>query len=262
MTSVDVTDLDRATVDGLLSTTRAVRRRLDLDRVVERGVVEECLQLALQAPTASNSQTWRWVVIDDAAKRAALADVYARSWTKYRRVQARRMETMDQLARDSLETVLRSGDALVAVLARVPVMVIPCLEVTFSEVPSLIEMASQFASVYPAVWSFQLALRSRGLGSVLTTIHLWFDEEVAELLAIPSGSRPMRLVACGVHAWDQLSPGRSTGRFDCDPLELLELSATDSWWRDGSSRSSRALRCARTVSAHAHLRGGDPRAAG
>lgn len=187
MTPVDVTDFDRATVDGLLSTTRSVRRRLDLDRAVERSVVEECLQLALQAPTGSNGQTWRWVIVDDAAERSALADVYARSWTKYRRMQLGRMEAMSEVARDSLDKVLRSGDALVANLARVPVIVIPCLEVTFSEHPSLVEMASQFASVYPAVWSFQLALRSRGLGSVLTTIHLWYHEEVADLLAIPRG---------------------------------------------------------------------------
>jgi nitroreductase len=218
MTAVDVTDFDRTTVDGLLSTTRSVRRRLDLDRTVERGVIEECLQLALQAPTGSNGQTWRWVIVDDAAKRAALADVYARSWTKYRRMQVRRMETMGDVARDSLNTVLRSGDALVANLARVPVIVIPCVEVTFSADPSLMEMASQFASVYPAVWSFQLALRSRGLGSVLTTIHLWHHAEVADLLAIPSG-----IIQCA------LLPVAYTLGTDFQPAARQDVSNVTRW---------------------------------
>ncbi|MFM7950868.1 MAG: nitroreductase family protein, partial [Acidimicrobiaceae bacterium] len=64
------------TNDELLSTTRSVRKRLDFDRPVERAVVEECLNLALQAPTGSNSQGWHWIVVEDATKRKALADIY------------------------------------------------------------------------------------------------------------------------------------------------------------------------------------------
>ena len=119
---------------------------------------------------------------------------------------------------DSLATVLRSGDELVAKIARVPVFVVPCLETTFSERPPLIEMASQFASVYPAVWSFQLALRSRGLGSVLTTIHLWCHEEVSDLLAIPPS-----VVQCA------LLPVAHTVGTRFRPAERREVSAVARW---------------------------------
>jgi len=71
-----VNELDLATVDRLLTTTRAVRRRLDLTRPVPRDVVLECLRLAIQAPTGSNAQLWRWLVIEDAETRAAIAELY------------------------------------------------------------------------------------------------------------------------------------------------------------------------------------------
>jgi nitroreductase len=185
--AVDVTDLARETVDGLLSTTRSVRHRLDLDRPVERSVVEECLKLALQAPSASNAQGSRWVLVDDSAKRERLAAIYAECWTKYRRIQERRFDVLDGNDLQALQRLLRSGEALATNLNRVPVIAIPCIEATLGDAPVLIEMASIFGSVFPAVWSFQLALRSRGLGSVLTTIHLWRAEEVARELGVPDG---------------------------------------------------------------------------
>ena len=99
MTAIDASDFDLSTVDGLLATTRSVRRRLDVDRPVDRSIIEECLRLALQAPTGSNGQNWRWVIVDDVAKRSAIAEIYARCWTKYRRMQLARMETLDEDAR-------------------------------------------------------------------------------------------------------------------------------------------------------------------
>ncbi len=68
--------MDISSVDELLSTTRAVRKRLDLSRPVEREVILECLRLAVQAPTGGDSQDWRWVVVTDADKRAAIAEIY------------------------------------------------------------------------------------------------------------------------------------------------------------------------------------------
>ena len=191
--AVGFADFDRRTVDGLLTTTRAVRRRLDYERPVERRVIEECLEIAIQAPSGGNDQPWRWVLVDDEDARRAIAAIYADCWAKYRRWQERRIPSLDAAAAHALERLLASGDTLAENLERTPVMVLPCTAATMTEQPSLLEMTSTFASIYPAVWSFQLALRSRGLGSVLTTMHLRRAADVAEVLGLPS-----ELLQCGM----------------------------------------------------------------
>lgn len=170
--------MDIASVDHLLSTTRAVRRRLDLSRPVSREVILECLALALQAPTASNEQNWRWLVITDPAKRAAIAEIYHSAGADYLASAAR------DAADPQTRRVYASAHALTGILAEVPVHVIPCIERRLDGLP-LIAAASGWASIIPAAWSFQLALRSRGLGSVWTTLHLAREKDVAELLGIP-----------------------------------------------------------------------------
>jgi nitroreductase len=170
--------MDIRTVDELLSTTRAVRRRLDVARPVERDVIFECLQLAIQAPTASNDQNWRWMVITDADKRAAIAEIYRSLGEEYL---AHAAKTVSD---PQTRRVYESGLALTGILADVPVHVIPCIEGRFDG-NSLPVAASAWASIIPAAWSFLLALRSRGLGSVWTTLHLVREREVAELLGIP-----------------------------------------------------------------------------
>jgi nitroreductase len=170
--------MDIPTVDELLSTTRAVRRRLDVARPVEREVIFECLQLAIQAPTASNEQNWGWMVITDADKRAAIAEIYRSLGEEYL-AQAAKTVSDPQTRR-----VYESALALTGILADVPVHVIPCIEGRFDG-NSLPVAASAWASIIPAAWSFLLALRSRGLGSVWTTLHLVNEREVAELLGIP-----------------------------------------------------------------------------
>ena len=170
--------MDISSVDELLSTTRAVRRRLDLNRPVERDVILECLQLAMQAPTASNEQHWRWMVVTDADKRAAIAQIYRELAGDYM-VQAAANATDPQTRR-----VYESAQALTGILADVPVHVIPCLERRFDDAP-LATAAAAWGSILPAAWSFLLALRSRGLGSVWTTLHLARERDVAELLGIP-----------------------------------------------------------------------------
>jgi nitroreductase len=173
-----VLGMDVASVDQLLSTTRAVRRRLDLSRPVERAIILECLQLAMQAPTASNDQNWRWLVVTDADKRATIAEIY-------RSIAGDYMASAAETAVDpQTRRVYRSANALTAILADVPVLVIPCIERRFDDAP-LGVAAAAWASIIPAAWSFQLALRSRGLGSVWTTLHLFKEREVAELLGIP-----------------------------------------------------------------------------
>lgn len=170
--------LDIDTCDELLATTRAVRRRLDLTRPVPRGVIEACLELAVQAPTGSNSQTWRWLVIDDADKRQALADLYRRGGEAY-------LTAAGETATGQTGRVFRSALYLMEHLHEVPVHVIPCLEGRPRDGASVTQLGGYYASIYPAVWSFQLALRARGLGSCLTTLHLGFEKEAAEILGIP-----------------------------------------------------------------------------
>jgi nitroreductase len=170
--------VDIESVDQVLSTTRAVRRRLDLTRPVEREVILDCLRLAMQAPTASNEQNWRWVVITDADKRAAIADIYRQVGADYLKNAA------GSAADPQNRRVYESAYALTEILAQVPVFVIPCIERRFDG-SNLVVAASAWASIIPAGWSFMLALRSRGLGSVWTTLHLSREREVAELLGIP-----------------------------------------------------------------------------
>ena len=171
--------VDISAVDELLSTTRAVRKRLDLARPVDRDVILECLQLAMQAPTASNAQDWRWVVVTDADKRAAIAEIYRGIGAEYL-AQAAATASDPQTQR-----VYQNALGLTETLARVPVHVIPCLQNRFDGTNPLIA-ASAWASIIPAGWSFLLALRSRGLGSVWTTMHLAKEREVGELLGIPA----------------------------------------------------------------------------
>ena len=165
------------TPDELLSTTRAVRKRLDLERPVEREVLEECLQLAQQAPTASYSQNWHFVVVTDADKRAALGELWRQ--VAYPYLQRGGGPREGQMA--------RIGSAVVHLAERiheVPVHVIPCVRGRFEGKPNPLT-ASMFGSIIPAAWSFMLAARSRGLGTVWTTFHLMHEREAAELLGIP-----------------------------------------------------------------------------
>ncbi len=171
--------MDLSSVDELLTTTRAVRKRLDPTRPVDRDVILECVRLAMQAPTASNAQDWRWMVITDAEKRAAIAEIYRGIGAAYLAHAA--ATTSDPQTR----RVYQSALGLTETLANVPVHVIPCLLGRFDETDHL-AAASAWASIIPAGWSFLLALRSRGLGSVWTTMHLAKEQEVAEVLGIPA----------------------------------------------------------------------------
>lgn len=187
--------MDLKTVDELLTTTRAVRKRLDLDRPVEPEVIEECLRLAIQAPTGGNNQGWRWLVVTDAEKRKRLAEYYLDAWNM---VYANAGEDSMAGARPEIEAqqrrVYRSADHLAQNLARVPVHVIPCILGALPEGTPSWMAASHLGSIIPAVWSFQLALRSRGLGSVYTTLHLAHEAEARELLEIPDTVTQVALI--------------------------------------------------------------------
>lgn len=177
--------MELATVDELLTTTRAVRKRLDLDRPVPPEIIEECLQLAIQAPTGSNAQHWRFLVVTDAAKKEALAKIYRTAWEAH--YGSQRREALADTAGDRAaqqRRVVESAGYLADNLHRVPVFVVPCL-LGRVDGASAGQWAGFLGSIFPAVWSFQLALRSRGLGSVLTTLHVHGEAEAADVLGIP-----------------------------------------------------------------------------
>ena len=161
--------------DDVLSTTRAVRKRLDLERPVEREVLLECVDLAIQAPSGSNSQRWHWVFVDDPAKKAKLAELYNRVFKNAYNIDPDTMSANDR-------RVHASARHLADHFHEVPVMLVP---VQWTRPPEGGNQAGYWGSLLPAVWSFMLAARERGLGTAWTTMHLAYEEEAAEALGIP-----------------------------------------------------------------------------
>jgi nitroreductase len=171
-------------VDEVLTTTRSVRKRLDLDKPVPREVVTECLELALQAPTGSNAQGWQWVFIEDADKKKAIADIYLAHAKGYLSLPSPEYPEGDTRG-ERMGRVRDSATYLAEHMHEVPLLMIPCLQGRVEEAQQL--SSSFWASLFPAAWSFCLALRSRGLGSCWTTLHLLGDGEkqAAGVLGIP-----------------------------------------------------------------------------
>jgi nitroreductase len=171
------------TTDELLSTTRAVRRRLDLTRPVERQVLEDCLTLAQQAPRGSNIESRRFVVVTDPEKKAALAALWRRGYARYiRRPPNPGAEDGRQGA--TRARILSSVQHLAEHLHEVPVHVVPCMLGRYEDKPAWVQ-SSMYGSILPATWSFMLAARACGLGTCWTTFHLMFEEEAAAILDIP-----------------------------------------------------------------------------
>ncbi|MFQ5634437.1 MAG: nitroreductase family protein [Gammaproteobacteria bacterium] len=178
--------------DELLTTTRAVRKRLDFERPVEPAVIRECLEIASQAPTGGNTQGWHFVVVHDAGKRATLAEIYRKAWQRYKKAPGSVFELYDKEMpsprKAQLKRVAASADYLADNMHRVPVHVIPCIggrfEHSAGEMQSVL-LASVYGSILPATWSFMLAARARGLGTAWTTCHLMGEREAADVLGIP-----------------------------------------------------------------------------
>lgn len=173
--------------DELLTTTRAVRKRLDYDRPVSRELIEECLQLAIQAPNGGNMNSWRWIVVDDPQTLGKMAELYNGGLDDFIAtfgddgyvgssvVGADRIETSTQHLRDNFH--------------RLPAVLLPLVagrtDQTAGQPGAVFWQAGMWGSIIQAVWSFMLALRARGLGSAWTTGHLWREKEMADLLGIP-----------------------------------------------------------------------------
>lgn len=196
-------------VDSLLTTTRAVRRRLDLTRAVPADVVERCIDVAMQAPIGGNEEVRRWVVVTDQRLKDEIAVAY----------RSRAMPYLDEQRHDAVSrsdekklNVVASAEFLATNLQRVPVFVIPCIEPKV-DLSSNVAAVAEYASVLPAVWNFQLALRARGLGSVLTTLHLYQEDRVADLLGIPSTVNQVGLLPVAYTVGRSFKPAqRASGR--------------------------------------------------
>jgi nitroreductase len=185
--------------DELLSTTRAVRKRLDLDRPVPLEVVREALQLALQAPSGGNRQGWHWIVLTDEEPKKRIAELYARS---HRAVYRAPDAPLDP----ARARILASSDYLRDNMHRVPVLIIGAITVDEGELPPG-NQAGLWGSVLPAAWSLALALRARGLGTTWTTLHLRYEQEAAEVLGLPANVRQGVLLPVAYTEGTDFKPG-------------------------------------------------------
>ncbi|TQS40203.1 nitroreductase family protein [Cryptosporangium phraense] len=193
------------TPDELLTTTRSVRKRLDLTRPVPFDLVKECLEIALQAPSGSNRQDWHWVVVTDPAKRKVIADYYADAWARYIASghSAGALYADDPSRAAVQRRIGDSGQYLADHMNEVPVLVIPCIRATSLGAGN---QAGLWGSILPAVWSFMLAGRARGLGTAWTTLHLRHEREISDLLGIPDGIAQAALIPTAYYTGDTFKP--------------------------------------------------------
>jgi nitroreductase len=179
------------TNDELLSTTRAVRKRLDFERPVPREVLGECMALAVQAPSGSNAQGWQFMFVTDPDKKAKIGEYYGRAFAMYRdmpiAIHKLHANSGDPSLTDSQKRSADSADFLADNMGRAPVLLIPCIagRTDAPGAASASAHAGVLGSIIPAAWSFMLAARARGLGTAWTSLHLMYEKEIAELLDIP-----------------------------------------------------------------------------
>jgi len=224
-----VMDLDLASVDHVLTTTRSVRRRLDFEREVPLDLVEEALEIALQVPTGANTQTWRFMVVTDSAKKTKIADYYRQAAGAYVEgltalsktgVTMMREYEADDLRQQQRAALMKSGGYLMQHMQRAPVMIIPCIEGRF-EHEDVFTQASMWGSILPATWSLMLALRARRLASAWTTLHLQYEREISELLGIPPDYTQAALLPVAWLAGGDLKPAAR--------LPVREVTFWESW---------------------------------
>lgn len=196
-----------AATDHLLTTTRSVRKRLDLSRPVEPAVIEECLEIALQAPTGSNQQKWHFIVLTDPEKRAAVASLYTKSFNIYRPRNAPENDSASANATPQVSRLVDSARHLADHMQEVPVLILCCYEGR-PDSPEPFAQAGLYGSILPAAWSLMLALRARGLGSTWTTLHLRYEREVAEILGLPDNLTQAVLLPVAYFTGDDFKPAQ------------------------------------------------------
>jgi nitroreductase len=202
-------------VDELLKTTRAVRKRLDFDRPVPDQVLRECVEYAIQAPTGSNVQGWHFMLVTERNKIEKIAAIYKKAFDWYRDspVYAGRVVAGISEERDAQQArVAASADYLAENMHRSPALFIPCMQ-------GRNETTGAAGSIVPAAWSFMLAAREQGLGTCWTTLHLMHEEEAADVLGIPFGE---------VQQW-ALSPVAYTTGTDFKPATRPDVETVISW---------------------------------
>ena len=198
------------TPDELLTTTRSVRKRLDLTRPVPMDLITECLQIALQSPSGGNSQGWHWLVITDPETRAAIGELYRRSTERYLAARQRQAQQGGGSPPGSAaaKTMLRIRDSSAYLgqhMRDVPVQVIACIEVNAPwEADG--NQAGLWGSVLPAAWSYMLAARARQLGTAWTTLHLAYEKEAADILGLPSNIRQGVLIPTAYYTGETFRP--------------------------------------------------------
>ncbi|MFQ5934443.1 MAG: nitroreductase family protein [Dehalococcoidia bacterium] len=202
-------NIDTASVDHVLNTTRSVRKRLDFQRPVEAEVIEECLEIAIQAPTGSNQQDWHFMVITDEEKRRGVSDLYRKGFYGYISPQTNLAPDFpeDDPRTEQAPRVRDSAIYLADNMHRTPVLIIPCIEGRVTEgTPSA--QAGFYGSILPAAWSLMLALRARGLGSAWTTLHLPYEKEAAKLLGIPKDITQAALLPVAYFIGEDFKPAK------------------------------------------------------
>jgi nitroreductase len=207
--------------DELLTTTRSVRKRLDLGRPVPLELVRESLEVALQAPTGSNQQGWHWMVITDAGLRKQIGDYYAESFGAYRNSDTRQAQVaaLGEERQAVQARVQSSAEWLAEKMGEVPVHVIGCITAA-EELPAS-NQAGLWGSLLPAAWSYQIAARARGLGSAWTTLHLKYEKEISALLGIPPHVRQGVLLPTAYFTGETFKPAKR------EPLD--SVLHVDSW---------------------------------
>ena len=191
--------------DELLTTTRSVRKRLEFTRPVPLDLVRECLEVALQAPSGSNRQGWHWVVVTDENRRRAIGDYYRAAVAAYLNSPGSAAALFaEDPERNAVQR--RVGESVAYLgehLGDVPVLVIPCIRAPRLGAGN---QAGLWGSLLPAVWSYMLAARARGLGTAWTTLHLRYEKEISELLGIPADIRQGALIPTAYYIGDTFKP--------------------------------------------------------
>ena len=198
-------EFDLTHTDRLLTTTRAVRKRLDLTRPVPRQLILDCVQISTQGPAGGNHQKWRWVIVDDPDKKQVIADAYRRTYAPYIARQQLAVERAGNQGEKN--AIIDSSMHLAEVLQDVPVLAIPCALGSPDDAGSINGAAQGWwGSVIPSIWSYCLAARSRGLGTAWTTLHLGDEASVAEALGIPATVTQLACIPTAYYTGDDFKP--------------------------------------------------------
>jgi nitroreductase len=194
MSTDPTTGFDLDEVDRLLTTTKQVRKRLDLARPIQADDLLEIIEIANHAPMGGNLERNRWMIVTDGDLKARIAERFAAVGRTYLAANS------EIRTDDRSQKVIDSAEFLVDHLAEVPALVIALrLDRPPLDPSTQGSAAAYYGSVLPGVWSFQLAARARGIGSAWTTFHLEHESEIAELLGIPPTVTQVCLLAVGYY---------------------------------------------------------------